>query len=161
MNLYEINKSITDMVDRETGEILDIEAFDSLVMERDEKLENMALWIKNLSAEATAIREEEKNLAERRKAVERKADQLKEYLSAFLSGQKFGTPRVSCSFRKSTSLEIKDEEKFVQTMAQTQRFEFLKYTAPTVDKKAVTDAIKAGQTVEGAYLIEKNNIQIK
>lgn len=41
-NLYKINQAIIDAVDYETGEILDSEALDQLIMARDEKIENIA-----------------------------------------------------------------------------------------------------------------------
>lgn len=161
MNLYEINTEIASMVDPETGEILDYEAFENLAMERDQKLEELAMWYKNLTAEAAMISIEEKKLAERRKACENRAERLKTYLSDFLAGSKFSTARVSCTFRKSKSLEIADEAQFIKNMAQSQLFEYLTYKDPTVNKDAVKAAIKAGQTFEGAVIIEKNNIQIK
>ena len=54
MKLYEIDQAILALVDPETGEILDYEAFSELKMKREEKIEGMALWHKNLTAEATA-----------------------------------------------------------------------------------------------------------
>lgn len=161
MNLYEINTEIASMVDPETGEILDYEAFENLAMERDQKLEELAMWYKNLTAEAAMISVEENKLAERRKTLEKQAKRLEAYLSKFLAGSKFSTARVSCTFRKSKSLEIADEAQFIKNMAQSQLFEYLTYKDPTVNKDAVKAAIKAGQTFDGAAIIEKNNIQIK
>lgn len=161
MNLYDINQAILDQVDPETGEILDYEAFSELKMEREEKIEGMALWHKNLTAEAAAIRAEEIKLAERRKSLEKKAERLKQYLAEFLSGSKFSTARVACSFRKSSSVEILDEAAFIQEMQESMHYEYLKYSPPTVNKTEVTNAIKAGQLVPGAQLIEKNNLSIK
>lgn len=160
-SLYEIDATIMSLVDLETGEILDYEAFAALKMEREAKIENMALWYKDLCAEATAIKAEEANLAARRKACENKAERLKAYLSELLAGDKFRTPRVACSFRASKALVIQDEEQFIRNMEQSQHFEYLTFKAPTVNKTAITNAIKAGQVVEGAELVEKKNISIK
>ena len=80
MTIYEIDARMAGLIDPETGELLDYEAFASLQMEREAKIENMALWYKDLTAEAKAIREEEKALAERRKSAENKAERLKGYL---------------------------------------------------------------------------------
>ena len=160
-SLYEIDATIMSLVDPETGEILDYEAFAALKMEREEKIENMALWYKDLMAEATAIKAEETNLAARRKACENKAERLKSYLSELLEGSKFKTPRVACSFRASKALQIQDETAFIQSMIESQHFEYLKYANPTVDKTAITNAIKTGQIVPGAELVEKKNISIK
>ena len=161
MNLYEIDQQILAQVDPETGEILDYEAFSELKMAREEKIEGMALWHKNLTAEAAAIKTEETNLAARRKDLEKKAARLKEYLTEILSGSKFSTARVACSFRKSKSVEIQDEAAFIQAMQESQHFEYLKFSPPTVNRTEITNAIKAGQTVPGAQLVEKNNLSIK
>lgn len=161
MNLYEIDQAILALVDPETGEILDYEAFCELKMAKEEKIEGMALWHKNLTAEAAAIRAEEISLASRRKSLEKKAESLKQYLAELLSGSKFSTARVACSFRKTKSVEILDEAAFIQEMQESQHFEYLKYSPPTVNRTEITNAIKAGQTVPGAQLIEKNNLSIK
>ena len=91
MTIYEIDSAIQKCltVDEETGEVaVNEELFSQLHMERERKLENIACWIKDLSAESKAIREEEKALAERRKAVEAKAEKLTEWLQNVLDGQK-------------------------------------------------------------------------
>lgn len=163
MNLYEIDQAILALVDPETGEILDYDAFSELKMAKEEKIEGMALWHKNLTAEAAAIRAEEVNLAERRKALEKKAASLKEYLTELLSGDKFSTARVACSFRKSKSVKFDndDEAAFIQEMQKSMQYEYLKFKQPEVNRTEITNAIKAGKTVPGAQLIEKNNLSIK
>ena len=71
MKLFEINAALEELLnqqDPETGELTcDLDQLDALMMERDEKLEGLALYCKNADAEAKAIREEEKTLAERRR----------------------------------------------------------------------------------------------
>ena len=56
MNLYEIENEILKCVDEETGEIFDVEKFEALELARDVKIENICLWIKNLKAEAEALK---------------------------------------------------------------------------------------------------------
>ena len=56
--LYDIDQDILNCVDLETGEILDTEKLDALQMERERKLEGVVLWIKDMKAEATAVKEE-------------------------------------------------------------------------------------------------------
>ena len=130
-------------------------------MARDEKIEGMALWVKNLDAEAKAIKAEEDALKERRQSLEKKATSLKEYLSAILSGQKFSTARVACTFRKTKSVEIPDEAAFIQAMQESMHYGFLRYKAPEINKTEITNAIKAGQEVPGASLVEKLSMTIK
>ena len=161
MNLYNIDDAITALVDQETGEILNYEAFAALKMERAQKLENMALWYKNLLAESAAIKTEVDNLNARKKDIDGKAEKLKNYLHEALGGDSFKTPRVVCSFRTSQKVEILDEAEFIRTMQEGQHFEFLSYKPPTVNRTAITQAIKNGQTVEGAALVKNVNINIK
>ncbi len=154
MTLYEINEAILNLVDMETGEIADAEAFDSLTMQKEEKLENVALWIKNLTADATAFKAEKERFAEREKAALKKAESLKSYLAYALDGQKFSTTKCAVSFRKSESIEIIDKASLPK--------DFVTETVTIkADKTAIKNAIKSGQEVSGAQLVENLNISIK
>lgn len=161
MNIYDIDAAILDLIDEETGEILDYEAFEALNMEREAKVENMALWHLELKAEVAAIKAEEERMKARRQAAERKAERLKNYLVQIQAGEKFKTPRVSISFRSSESVEIADEAVFIKTMMDTGNDAFLTYKDPTVNKTAVKEALKSGDTIEGATISKNLNIQIK
>lgn len=81
MTLYEIDSAIMDCVDEETGEIIDLEKLEALNIERDKKVEGIALAVKNYAAEAKAIKEEEEKLAKRRRSCENAAQRCKDYLS--------------------------------------------------------------------------------
>lgn len=153
-SLYTINQGILNCVDLETGEILDEQAFEALQMERNEKLENIALWVKNLTSEAEALKSEEKAFYERRKAAVSKAESLKRYLAQQLKGQKFTTTRTSVSFRKSSSVEVLDLDK----LPTEYRKEVHTFVA---DKTEISKALKAGQEVDGAVLVQSLNLQIK
>ena len=161
MSLYHIDAAIMALVDPETGEILNYEAFEALQMEREQKIENMALWHKNLTAEAEAIRAEEINLATRRKDIEAKIEKLEANIKEALGGEKFSTPRVVCSFRSSQKVEIQDEKAFIRKMQDSLHYEFLSFKPAEVNRKAITQAIKAGQTVEGAELVKTISMSIK
>lgn len=158
MNLYEIDHAILGCVDRETGEIVNVDALNALEMERDAKIENIALWIKNLLSDAEQIKAERGALEEREKAAKNKAENLKKYLSGYLNGNKFNTSKVSISFRKSESVDISDIKKI---MNMDDADSYLKYSEPTPDKTAIKQAIKSGKTIPGCCLVEKKNIQIK
>lgn len=153
MKLYEINEEIYKCVDEETGEIIDMEKLVDLQLAFDEKVEGIACWIKELVAEAKAVKEEKDNLAIRQKSLENKAESLKNYLDSFLSGQKFKTPRVTISYRKSTSTEVLDWRELPN--------EFLKTKDPEPDKNAIKKALQDGVELPGCMLVEKQNICIK
>ncbi len=153
MNLFEIENEIMNCWDQETGEILDSDRLDQLEMERDTKIENIALYIKNLTADAEALKAEKQSFAERQKAAENKAESLKKYLATYLAGQKFSTPRVAISFRKTSSVNVTDMTAIPK--------EYLKFADPTVDKNAIKAAIKAGTSVAGAEIVEGKSMSIK
>lgn len=153
MKLYEIDQAIMDLVDSETGEIIDIEAFDSLQMEREEKIEGIALYIKDLKAEAEALKAEKIAFAERQKVAENKVESLKNYLAYALKGQAFKSTKAVVSFRKTQQVDIPDIHKLDEN--------FLRYKEPEADKTAIKEAIKAGQIVKGATLIENTSVIIK
>lgn len=86
-SLYEINSQIEQAwgaaVDPDTGEIINeeaLQALDGLTMQREEKLENLALFYKNLSAEAEALKAEKMRLAARQAAAEKRQRVLKSTL---------------------------------------------------------------------------------
>lgn len=153
MNLFEINQEIMACVDVETGELLDEERFAALQMDMKDKLEGLGCWIKNLEAEAVALKAEEQAFAERRKSVERQIANKKQYLSTFLQGNPFETLRVKISFRKSESLEVSEDAKIPE--------EFLKYKEPEVNKADLKKAVKNGLVLDGVQLVQKQNLQIK
>lgn len=152
-NLYDIEDAILECVDMETGEIIDCDKLAELQMERDEKIQNIALWIKNLEADAEAYKKEKDSFAEKQKAAENKAKKLKEYLSTFLDGQAFKSARVNISFRSSEAVNITDISKIPE--------QFLKYAEPTADKTEIKKMLKTGFAIDGAELVSNRNIQIK
>lgn len=153
MKLYEINQAILNCIDLETGEIIDTEQLDKLTMERETKLENVACWIKELKAEAEALKAEKMAFAKRQQVAENKMESLKKYLAYALDGQAFKTTRASVTFRKSQAVEIADIYKLDEN--------YLRYKEPEADKTAIKEALKQGKTVAGATLVENTSVIIK
>lgn len=153
-SIYEIDRAIIECIDFETGEILDEDQLERLQIERDDKIENVACFIKNLNADIKALKEEEQSLAERRKAKENKVEQLKKYLAGALNNTPFESTRARIGFRRSTAVEIVDEAIIPKKYLN-------KEVVVKVDKKAIGEALKQGVSVKGAELKENFNIQIK
>ena len=160
MTLYEIQDNIRQAIEQgfneETGEVFDASDIEALQIQRDEKIESIALYIKDLTAEANAIKAEKTALAKRQQTAENHAESLKRYLAKCLDGQKFKTARVAISYRKSQTLELIDGLDINQLPKQ-----FLREIAPEVDKTALKDALKEGQEIYGAYLQDHINTIIK
>ena len=157
MKLYEIAEEIINVFDPETGEILDEQKLADLEMEQDRKIENIALYIKNLESDAEQIKAEKNALAAREKSAKNKADSLRKYLSGYLAGQKFSTPKVAISFRSSTSVEADVSALMGSDIGQ----DYLKYAEPTADKTAIKKALQEGIVLPGCVLVTNQNMQIK
>ena len=167
ISLYEIDKLIEKLLlteeevftDESTGEVIrDVyAALDELELEQKDKWENIAKFIKNLNAEMDALKKEEEVLKARRQTKSNTVERLKNYLTQSMQASgstKFETSAVVVSFRKSESIEVKDETLLAS--------EFKKVVEEIkVDKTAIKQAIKSGVAVAGAELVEKQNLQIK
>ncbi len=153
-NLYEIDQAIMECLDFETGEILDAERLDALQIERASKIEGVACWIKNLSADALAYKAEKEAFAEREKKAMKKVEDLKAWLAGALDGQKFSTWRCAVTFRKSEAVEIADES-LLPPELKTEKITY------TPNKTAIKEAIKAGEEIPGCKLVERMNPTIK
>lgn len=157
MTLYEIDSKLTALVDPETGELSDYEAFEALQMEKDAKIENIACWIKDLKSDEQALKSEIDNLTARKRAAENRRTRLSEYLQTYLNGEKYKSARVNVSYRKSTKLEIQDEIEF----ASNCDIKFLRLRHPEINKEEVKKALQAGEVIPGAALVQNSTIQIK
>lgn len=157
MTLYEINAAILSLIDDETGEVLDYERFLELNMAREEKIENIGLWIKDLKAEASALKEEKEALAKRQRSAENKAERLTNYLAMMLDGAKFKTPRLSVSYRTSKAVEVDDN---FLAWAKENRHDLLSYKEPEVSKTAIKEALSNGEEIPYAEIVEKRSVQI-
>ena len=169
MTLYDIDAQIAaledaaedDMlIDAETGELISVaQALDALRMEREAKLENVACWVKNLSAEADAIREEENRLIKRRKAAETKAANLKSWLLAAMTREdgttdKLKTGRVMVSVKRNPPSTVVDDA----LLPSTYKVAKITYQA---NKELIKRELLSGGEVPGAHLEYGRSVVIK
>ena len=162
LKLYEIDQAILDCVDMETGEILDPEKLDALQMERERKLEGVALWVKDLKAEAAAVKEEADKLTARKKALENKIEGLKNWLSYALCGEKLKTPRCNVYYTRNQRLSVADEGtlvEFLRTLKEPEQF--LKFSEPELRRDEIKKALKDGYEIPGAALEQTESVVIK
>ncbi len=160
-SLYEIDQEILDCVDAESGEILDVEKLDALQMERERKLEGVALWVKDMKAEAAAVKEEADKLNARKKALDNRIESVKEWLLQALNGEKLKTPRCNVYQTHSQRLKVSDEAgliSFLKTLEDPGRF--VRYTEE-LRKDEIKKALKDDYEIPGACLEETESIVIK
>jgi len=160
--LYEIDQDILSCVDLETGEILDTEKLDALQMERERKLEGVALWVKDLSYEAQMIKEESDKLTARKKSLDNKITGLKNWLLYALAGEKLKTPRCNVYQTHSQKVVIDDEKALIDMfMSSPSGEKFLRMKDPEIDKNALKDSMKQGYEYEFAHLETTESVVIK
>lgn len=163
MKLYEIDKTLESLVesgfvvDEETGELLftadDIEA---LQMEKDNKVENLCLMVKNYSALQENIANEIKTLQERKGTLGKRIERLKNFLALTLNGNKFETAKVKVSYRKSKPVDVSGVD--IENLPDEYVILDIKKSA---DKTKIKKAIESGIEIAGCSIVEKTNVIIK
>ena len=161
MTLYEIAQEMATLIDPETGEVRDFEAFEALSMAREEKIDNTAKWIIELEAEAKMVKERADELTERARAAKKKAERLREFLQEYLGGEKRKTADYTIGYRKTEAVEITDEFATATWLNTHGHGEALTYPDPKISKTAVKERLKAGENVRGAELVERQAMIIK
>lgn len=124
------------------------------------KATNVAMFARNLEESATAIKSAEKQMADRRKAIEARAAKIRAYLQENLlkAGiSKIESPYFNLAIRDNPPAVVIDSENLIPA-------EFMRTPEPpppSVDKKAIAEAIKAGIDVPGAHLERSKRLEIK
>ena len=168
MKLYELSKDYENLILAiENGDIPEeavVDTLESITTLLDEKADNIACWIKELTAEAEAIKAEEDKLKARRTAKLNRAERLTNYLAECLTNagrNKIETARNIISFRKNPPAVVFDDEKAFIEWAQVNADSLLKYGKPTVDRTAIKVALDNGAEIEGVRIESKLNLKIK
>lgn len=144
MNIFNEEDLMSMCIDVDTGEFNEA-MFEGLRIERDRKIENIALWVIEDEAMAKSIKEQENKLKERRETLEQRVEKRKEFLRYITEGKKLKTDRVTVSYRTSKAVKITNEE-IIPIKYKTVK------TAVSVSKDDIKKDLQAGKTVEGAEL---------
>lgn len=164
MKLYEITdiyNGVLSAIENEecTAESME-EALKIIEDDFENKADSIACMIKGLNADIAGIKSEEEALKKRRESAVKRAEWLKAYLSSEMLAvgqKKLETPRNKLSFRPSVSVLIDDE---LELKAMHPELTTVK-TVVTPDKNAIKAELKKGVRINGAHLVEKQNLQIK
>lgn len=153
MFIPKANENDDDEIMTDDGELFNAEELEALDVARDEKIEGIAVFIKELEAEKEEIKKEKLKLGQRQTVLENRIKSLKGYLSSWIQGETFKSAKAAIGWRASDQLIINEGAKIPE--------EYLKYKEPEPDKAALKKAVKNGATFEGVELLKVNNIQIK
>ena len=160
MTLYNITTEIKNLtLQLEEGELTP-ELEQALVITQDQlqaKAIDYCYVIKNLEADSEAIDNEIKRLKAMKEAKDNTIDRLKEAVrNAMLASgiDKIESSLFKLSLRRSEAVEVVNIDQLPESLTTVKK-------TVSADKLKIKEAIKAGQNVEGANLIENYNLQIK
>ena len=145
-NLELDDQTIADTLEGEGGDLI-------------EKGKNVAAVFRNLESDAKQIKEAEQQLAERRKAIEKRAESLRNYLKTNM--EVAGIQKIECPWfvvsvaQNSEAVTVDDE-----TLIPRDYFKEIPATFQ-LDKTLIKQAIKDGFTVPGARLTRGTSLRIK
>ena len=152
-SLYEINAAILACVDLETGEIVDVEQLAALQLEREQKIENVALWYKNLLSDAAQFAAEEQAFKQKRLKAQAQAERAKAWLQDALQGNPYKSTRVNITHRSCPRVVVDD----VRNLPPR----FVRFAEPEPKKNEIAAAIRNGEEVNGAHIENGVSIIIK
>ena len=165
------NLALYTVADQYLSDIRDLEELDLGQEEFEDKLANLsgeladkatavAMFVRNIEATVDAMKQAEKQIADRRKAKEAKAERIRSYLlenMLRIGISKIDTPYFSLSVRKNPPAvevinldAIPDEYLDIPPLPQ-----------PVLNKNRLKDDLKNGVIVEGARLTAGHSLQIK
>ena len=153
MRLYDLTEQYKDLLElaQDGGEGVDYTAMlEGLEGAIGDKLDGYCKIIRTLEAEAQALKEEAQRLSQRKASLENNVTRIKEAL-------KGGMMRLGMDKHKSPLFTVsitKPRDRVEVTNIAAVPSEFIKQAEPTVDKKAVMDAIKGGGQVPGVNIVQ-------
>ena len=136
------------------------DTLESLSGDLEAKSINVAMFIRNLEVTADAIKQAEKEMAERRKAIENKTEAMKLYLKQNMQRcgiTKIESPYFALTLRKNPPSVVIDDAGAIPN----EFYVFPDPPAPYPDKKAISEQLKSGNVVNGAHLEQAERLDIK
>ena len=159
MKLYEIDQKLEDLIlqlepDPETGEIPAnedeiIAEINALAMKREDILQYLAKLAINTKATVQSMKAEEKRLKDRRARMESRHDRLIAILDRECGGEKTELGVATLCYRKSSRVEITDEDAAFKWLKETGHDDCYRIPKPEISKLYVGKLLDAGDAVPG------------
>lgn len=156
--LYELQGAyaqIQQMIEDGTDGLEDtLESIDGAL---SDKLESYAMVIRNIESDVDGLKAEEKRLADRRKTMENGIKRMKVSMQDAMSStgeRKIQGEKFTFTVQKNPpSLKLVDESLIPK--------EFFVEVAPSIDKKAIMEHLKAGSHVPGTQISQGESLRIR
>lgn len=158
--LYEINSAILQLTESLTEGEIDEQAYADTIesLGAENAVEDVVKSIKNLEAEAEALKAEKDSLDYKQKQAEATATKLKKILLTHMEltnspKLKAGMFNISQGSTQSVELLYEDIENYPE--------EYLVAQKPNLDKRKLLSDLKDGEIVDGAIIKTTKYIKIK
>lgn len=157
--LTEMYRSIAELIgDEEVGKEELEKALSQIEDNIEIKAENIAKLMKSIDGEAIALKTEESRLANRRRALENKYSNIKNYLETqleIMKVDKIKTPLFTVALQNNKpSVDIKDEDLIPDDFKKTS-------TIVSISKDEIFAALKEGIEVPGAEIKQTRSLRIR
>lgn len=162
MKLYEIPNALRKALDDvcyndETKTAAGLEEYQEVENDAKDKLENTAFYLCELEHEADALKAEQKRFADLIKSNKNKQEAIRKLMLEALQSmpdQKVKTAKVSMWIKKTTALEIDNEDTIPQEYFREKR-------SIELDKTKLKNDLEEGVSVQGACIKENQSIVIR
>lgn len=163
-SLYVIANEYQAMIERLENSELDAQTIADTIEgasgELEVKATNVAMYIRNLEASADAIKQAEKAMSDRRKALESKAENIKRYLFDNMKRvgvTKIESPYFALTIKKNPPKLVIDDAGLIPG----ELYIYPEAPPPYPDNERIKNILKNGETVEGARLEQGERLEIK
>jgi hypothetical protein len=166
MKLHEIETEIASLGSRmeewaadHDGDITDfplVSDMESLQIERNRKLLSLACLVKDIEAEAEALKNEAASLTERARVKANAASRIKGVIASYMEpGEKLADNRAALSWRTSKAVQVDCEPVALPALYRREKLII------EADKTQIKTALEKGEEIPSCSLVTKQNLQIK
>lgn len=157
--IHNIQQLIQDGADEEQIQVA-MDAEEVINLERDVKLESYAMVIKNLENENIGLKAERDRFDHRIKHNNNVIERMKSVMAETLNlvepdnngNKRVKTEKFTFGFRKSIKVEVSDIDSIPTQYVKVER---------TISRSELAKALKAGEHIEGAKLVENQSLSIR
>lgn len=162
--LYELTNDYMNLLELAEDPDMDEQAFmdtlEGIEGEIEIKAEGYAKVIRTLEGDAAACDAESKRLRTKKQVIDNNIKRMKAALQMAMEAtgkRKFKTPLFSFNIQKNPAAVVVDEQ-YIENIPER----FLVRKDPEINRKAIKDAINAGEDLEGiAHLEQTESLRIK
>lgn len=164
LTLYEISQDYLQALDLFTDPEADIpmeaalDTLEGIEGQLQDKAVNVAKFVQNLNATASAIKEAEQQMCRRRKAIENRAVWIKDYLKANMEAAgitKIESPWFRLAIQKNPeAVEIFDEASLPDDFKT-------EVVTVKIDKAAIKQAVRDGFEIPGVMMTRSTRLAIR